>query len=397
MDINWNFNSLGTDAPGAMNRQLESTPLSQQGSIYSMTLDQIQDNLGRDCGQMNMEEFFKSICNTEETQGMVSTNGMGLQRQGSIALPRLLSQKTVDEVWKYVTEEGVHTNNYGGGTNTPHLQKQPTLGEVTLEEFLLRAGATGDSSNAGYIHDPNTSLNGEFQQRPMVSDVLNNGVPRSMNHGSNLHPSVNGSMPTYQPQQQQPQQNQLLPQQPYGYGYGYGQGIQTGFTSGQVSSNGIEGFMGIGNQSHQEKNMTIPSGGMSVGTCSPVTQFPVLDGIRMTNFGTSLAAPSPYICSGGSSVMGMMNNYGITVARRGIDKVQMRKIKNRESATRSRARKQAQVMELEAEVEKLKKENIDLLRKQAEMSKMQTKLVKGMVNLQGRSQTKLRRTKSDIQ
>lgn len=342
MDINWKFKSLGTDPPGAMNRPPVSTPLSQQGSIYSLTLDQIQNNLGKNCGQMNMGEFFKNICNAEETQGVVSTNGMGLQRQGSIALPRMLSQKTVDEVWKYLTEEEVHTNNDGGRTSIPHIQKQQTLGEVTLEEFLCRAGATGNNNNGGYIRDPNTSLNDEFQQKPMVSGMLNNGVPGSMNHGSNLHPNVNGGyMPTYQPQQQ----NQLLPQQtimstPYGYGYGNGQGIQTGFPSGQVSSNGIESLIGIGDQSHQEKSITIPSGAMSVGPCSPITQFPVLDGIRKTNVGTSFVTPSPYICSGGSSVRGMRNTYGITVAKRGIEIAQRRKIKNRESAARSRARKQ---------------------------------------------------------
>jgi len=46
-------------------------------------------------------------------------------------------------------------------------------------------------------------------------------------------------------------------------------------------------------------------------------------------------------------------------------------IKNRESAARSRARKQAYTMELEAEVQKLKELNAELQKKQEEMMEMQ--------------------------
>ncbi|VAI18313.1 unnamed protein product [Triticum turgidum subsp. durum] len=50
-------------------------------------------------------------------------------------------------------------------------------------------------------------------------------------------------------------------------------------------------------------------------------------------------------------------------------------IKNRESAARSRARKQAYTMELEAEVQKLKDLNQELVRKQAEILEMQKREV----------------------
>ncbi|KAF9621600.1 hypothetical protein IFM89_023775 [Coptis chinensis] len=51
-------------------------------------------------------------------------------------------------------------------------------------------------------------------------------------------------------------------------------------------------------------------------------------------------------------------------------------IKNRESAARSRARKQAYTMQLEAEVAKLKEENNELLKKQAEIIEVQKKEVR---------------------
>ncbi|ESQ44781.1 hypothetical protein EUTSA_v10003386mg [Eutrema salsugineum] len=393
MDSNWNFGSLGTAPLGMMNIPV-STPLNRQGSIYSWTLDQIQNNLGKDCGSMYMEELLKNICSAEETQGMVSTNGLndGLQRQRSIILPQILSQKTIDEVWKYITEEEEHTNKVGGSTNIPQIQRQQTLGEVTLEEFLTRAGATGNNNSSGYIHEPSSSISrnrnknlsfDKFQQEPMVSHLLNNNVARSRNYGSNFHPSLSVSM-SYQPQQQQ--QNQFLPQQPI-MSKTHGYEPQLAFTSGQINNYGLrDSFMEIGDQSHQQKNIslvpsnaTIPSGTMSVDTCSRITTFPQSDGIQKIGVGSSLVSPFPYISSGGNNARGRNNNNDIAA-----EKTQRRKIKNRESAARSRARKQAQIMELEAEYKKLKKENQELLRRQR------------MLNLQGRSERKMRRTKSDI-
>uniref|UniRef100_J3MTR4 BZIP domain-containing protein n=1 Tax=Oryza brachyantha TaxID=4533 RepID=J3MTR4_ORYBR len=57
-----------------------------------------------------------------------------------------------------------------------------------------------------------------------------------------------------------------------------------------------------------------------------------------------------------------------------VERRQRRMIKNRESAARSRARKQAYTMELEAEVQKLKEQNMELQKKQEEMMEMQKNL-----------------------
>ncbi|XP_009101826.1 ABSCISIC ACID-INSENSITIVE 5-like protein 8 [Brassica rapa] len=406
MDNNWNFKTLGTGPRGAMSRLPVSAPLSQQGSLYSRTLDQIQNNLGKDYGSMNMEEFLMSIYNAEGTQGIVPTNGVneGLHRQGSITLPRILSQKTVDEVWKYITEEE-HTHNDGGRTNIPQIQKQPTLADITLEDFLTLAGAILDpSSISGF---PNTSLNVEFQQKPMVSDVLGNinTVPINRVHGSYLHPNVNGSTSAYKPRQEQQQQhNPFQPQQPnMSKPHGYGYGTQVAFTSGQVNAHGIrDSYMESGDQSHQENNVTlvqsvapVPGGAMSVEVCSQITPFPVLDGMPKINAGSSIVSPFPFTTTVSNSVRDRNRNNGIAAEKKLVEKTYRRKIKNRESAARSRARKMLQTMELEAEAEKLRKENHELLKKQAKiMSEMQTELGKEITN---GSTKRLRRTKSNIQ
>ncbi|KAL1198680.1 ABSCISIC ACID-INSENSITIVE 5-like protein 8 [Cardamine amara subsp. amara] len=320
---------------------------------------------------MNMNELVNNIFSAQETQGMVSE---GWKKQDSITLPRLLSQKTVDEVWKYITEEE-HTNSHGGGTNIPQIhQSQQTLGETTLQEFLIRAGVEGNSNNSGYIHD--TSLGMQYQPKEKVSDLMNNIVSRS--HDSNLHQNVNRNMVTYQPRQP------IIPK-PNGNAYGK----QIGYSNG---------FMTIGEQSLQEKKRslvpnvaTIPGGGMA---CSSITPSPIFDGIQKINGESSLISPSSYIFSGGNSARCRKNNNIIAAENNLVDKRQRRKIKNRESAVRSRARKQAQTMELEVELENLKKQNQELLKLQAEMRKRPTQ--SGIINLQGQPETKLRRTKSDI-
>jgi ABA responsive element binding factor len=68
-------------------------------------------------------------------------SGGYLQRQASLILPRTLSQKTVDEVWKDMSKEFAAAGKDGsaiGGSIMAQSQRQQTLGEITLEEFLVR-------------------------------------------------------------------------------------------------------------------------------------------------------------------------------------------------------------------------------------------------------------------
>uniref|UniRef100_A0A2P2MEC5 Uncharacterized protein MANES_05G174500 n=1 Tax=Rhizophora mucronata TaxID=61149 RepID=A0A2P2MEC5_RHIMU len=70
-------------------------------------------------------------------------------------------------------------------------------------------------------------------------------------------------------------------------------------------------------------------------------------------------------------------------------------IKNRESAARSRARKQAYTTELEEEVAQLKEENQKLQKKQVEILEIKKKQVLEAINMQqGVKRQCLRRTQS---
>lgn len=361
MDGNMNFknNNLGNEPPGDGGG---GGGLTRQGSIYSLTFDEFQSSLGKDFGSMNMDELLKNIWSAEETQAMASgmvpvvgggQEGLQLQRQGSLTLPRTLSQKTVDQVWKDLSKVG---NSGGGGTNLSQVaqaqaqsQRQQTLGEVTLEEFLVRAGVVreeaqiaakaqiAENNKGGYFgNDANTGFSVEFQQpspRVVAAGVMGKLGAETANHlqvqGSSLPLNVNGARSTYQqPQQQQP----IMPKQP---GFGYGTQM------GQLNSPGIRGvgLMGLGDQSLtnnmglvQGAAAAIP-GALGVGAVSPVTPLSS-EGIGKSNGDSSSLSPSPYMFNGG--VRGRKSG----TVEKVVERRQRRMIKNRESAARSRARKQ---------------------------------------------------------
>ena len=138
-----NFKGFGNDPPanGGGGKPPGNNSLLRQSSIYSLTFDEFQTtmggSLGKDFGSMNMDELLKNIWSAEEVQSMATVGAGGglssvaavaahlgvppatpLQRQGSLTLPRTLSQKTVDEVWRDLSKEGNCAVN-----NLPHTCK----------------------------------------------------------------------------------------------------------------------------------------------------------------------------------------------------------------------------------------------------------------------------------
>ncbi|KAL9172383.1 hypothetical protein ABFS82_03G043200 [Erythranthe guttata] len=325
-------------------------------SFYSLTFDELQNTVGnesgKDFGSMNMDELLRSIWSAEENQLNVgSTSGGGgggggaapasngqleglgnLHRQGSLILPRTLSHKTVDEVLRDISKE------IDGG---PH--RQPTLGEITLEEFLVRAGVVREDTQLAPTNNNNINVNN-----------INNNDNNVGSFGDLWHPvnrvpvNVSGGRSSTQQvenQQQQQQHLQILPKQAAS---GYG-------TSNAMVVQGV--------------------GANGVAAPAPTPSVSV--------------TPVPYVFNGG------LRGRRSAAVEKVVERRQKRMIKNRESAARSRARKQAYTTELEEEVAKLKEEQEELQKKQAEILEMQKNQFLEMMKQQdGAKRQCLRRTQT---
>ncbi|OIW05103.1 hypothetical protein TanjilG_02576 [Lupinus angustifolius] len=353
---------------------IKSIPsLGRQSSIYSLTLDEFQNTLvsenGKNFGSMNMDEFLTSIWNAEDninqpvnhnhnhnhdsnnmslTETASSEKNMAtirkqpsLPRQGSLTLPAPLCRKTVEQVWSEIHKQqqqssnGNNSNN-GNVPNTESAPRQPTFGEMTLEDFLVKAGVVRETCTM------NHALMSHQQQQQQYGVYTNN----------------NTTMP------------------PYVIGGGVGNVVAQ-----QPYNTVAQGVGELGNGKRNDNSVYHPPAPPPPpGICFP--------GGRVVNGGgggyTMAVPPPPNIGIGGSVSPASSNEnsagqFGIEGRGRKrmvdgpvekvVERRQRRMIKNRESAARSRARKQAYTVELEAELNILREENNQLKQDLAELER----------------------------
>ncbi|KAL1128714.1 hypothetical protein V6Z11_A13G267200 [Gossypium hirsutum] len=137
--------TMGSQSNGQQSL-LQPSPLVRQNSWYSLTLNEVENqlgNLGKPLGSMNLDELLDNVWSTELNPplGMnntesISSSSSSLQRQASLTLARALSGKTVDQVWSEI-QQG-QKRRYGEGIKDQ--EREAMLGETTLEDFLVQAG-----------------------------------------------------------------------------------------------------------------------------------------------------------------------------------------------------------------------------------------------------------------
>ncbi|GAB2287507.1 hypothetical protein Dimus_021882 [Dionaea muscipula] len=285
-------------------KQMQSQPLVRQNSMYGLTLDEVQNQLG-DLGKplvsMNLDELLKSVWTVEANQPLgidientALSNQLALQPQGSLSLTSALSKKTVDEVWRDI-QQGQRKS-----IENMMREQQPNLGEMTLEDFLVKAGVVAEGS-------------------------LDKGNEDSVDEsGATATPQVPQAgqwMPFQQPHLQHPQQNMMAV-------YMQGQPMPQPMPMTAMARLDV---------SYGDKQMALRSPLMGALSDSQLS---------------------------GRKIIGQEEPVDKSVERR-----QKRMIKNRESAARSRARKQAYTNELENKVSRLEEEN-ERLRKRKELENM---------------------------
>ncbi|XP_020583900.1 ABSCISIC ACID-INSENSITIVE 5-like protein 2 [Phalaenopsis equestris] len=299
--------SGGGNGGGMQRPQIQS--LSRQESLYGLTLNEVQNHLGEPLHSMNLDELLKSIFPVDENQGQGMemegftqyASGSGLQRQGSSTMPHSLSKKTVDDVWRDIQQgrlkkvHSIEDRRPGHGH-----ERQPTLGEMTLEDFLVKAGVVAE----GTVVKRKDNAAGNVDGMSIANQMA--GVPDYAQGAHWLH----HYHPLQGMDQQQRQQNVMEAYMPSR------SVLQPMYTDSQV-------------------NISSPT----VGALSD------------------------------SHVTGRKRVVSGDMADKLVERRQKRMIKNRESAARSRARKQAYTNELENKVSRLEEEN-KRLKKMKELDKI---------------------------
>ncbi|XP_057785279.1 ABSCISIC ACID-INSENSITIVE 5-like protein 2 [Salvia miltiorrhiza] len=297
-----NNTGLSQAQPQSQIQSHDPNQLARQGSLYSLTLDEVQNqlgDLGKPLSSMNLDELLKTLwtaeANNQTGEGVdgvtnvqlpgQSAPGLSLNQQSNLMLSMDLSKKTVDEVWQDIQQ----------GQKRSSLDRKTTLGEMTLEDFLVKAGVVSESAGGNKV----------------LGSVADGGAdPTGMPHHAQW---MNYQMSSIHPQQQQ-------------------QGMLPAF----MPSHPVQQPITLGGNSIMDAaypEMTMCSSPL-MGTLSD-TQTP----------GRKRVAPDD-------------------IAEKSVERRQKRMIKNRESAARSRARKQAYTHELENKVSRLEEENERLKRLQ---------------------------------
>lgn len=417
-----------------------SSSIARQTSIYSLTLDELHNVLGepsKSFGSMNMDEFLKNLWTVEESQAMAAAMGPGvpsedwlhgMQRQASISLPRTLSKKTVDDVWKDIARGSIEMDPISGGASTH--ERQVTFGEMTLEDFLVKAGVVKkDDPGSASLFPFGMSFENPFGAMPMANNNKTDdsfgeisapfgvkGVEGeksrvavlptlSLSAGANMPvsqvhlesmqiESLNHVSPVIQPPEwlsnnafktdinyMHPLMNNTLHQHT----------LEASTRKGGVNG-AFDGGLGV---LGPESGVAIPAcaspASLALKTGSP--QSPMLDGFTPSYDSMALHSPLPYGMDG--FVRGRKRDFEGSLEKV-VERRQKRMIKNRESAARSRARKQAYTVELEAEVSHLKEENMKLRRHEEELADRRRRQLIGVLTSFGPKFTpkacRLRRT-----
>ncbi|KAG5248168.1 ABSCISIC ACID-INSENSITIVE protein [Salix suchowensis] len=275
------------ESPAPQPQLVQDQTSLKEHSLLSLTLDEIQLKRGKNFGSMNMDEFLTNLWSPDHDNQVASQPNQNVEpandptRQSSFSIPEIQREEPPPQ----------QISNTIDADHEPPDQGHQTLGELTLEDFLIKAGVVQEAPA------------GSSQQKRVKTTLDSNNSCLDMNFGTG-HIVM-------------------------GLGYhtaGNNLSAVNGFTAHQMYPQIKRCNVGeaVSNNADDDHENEMCQGMMELGAQSNKKR--VVDGPRE-----------------------------VVVERR-----RRRMIKNRESAARSRARKQAYTVELEHELNQLKEENAKL-------------------------------------
>ncbi|KAK1377644.1 Protein ABSCISIC ACID-INSENSITIVE like [Heracleum sosnowskyi] len=385
-------------------QQLDPSPPMEQNQ-NTLTSD------GKSGGSMNLDEFLTSIWTAEENEAqapnantMVPTEesstsltnmnpqyhfgeSSNIARQvsltrGSPSVPAPSCQKTVEKVWSEINRNQQSTNKI---LHAGSKQRKRSYGEMTLQEFLVEAGVVREEAPAAQIPPPRLHFQPQhhlqshpappvFQPRPAPPVFQPRPAP-----------------PVFQPRPAPP----LLPrpQLPNGYGmyFNYDSTTMSNFmiTGCGTSSVGVP-------SPFRPQPQTV---GGTVATCFPGGNIRI--GLQPAASFCGVGSASGVRGSESFGEMSAVSLDGIGMNQAGRKRIidrqtqlmieQRRMIRNRESAMRSRERKQAYTLELEVALNQLRHENANLLKRMKEMESESKQLKPEAAKIEAQAKAKEKR------
>ncbi|VAH65995.1 unnamed protein product [Triticum turgidum subsp. durum] len=217
-DVNFSKEEV-TSHPRVLEGEEQTIAPARQSSIFAPTLDELQYSMceaGHNFGSMNMDEFMSNIWNAKEFQeatggvlvgmevapvvgadggrGGEDAGGSNQARQESFSLPPPLCRKMVEEVWAEINRETrlVHSQPQsarpsplipveppaGNGGGVAANEQRGTLGEMTLEQFLVKVGVVRGSGTGGQAPVPVGMVHGQMNPAPAndMFQVMGDGM-----------------------------------------------------------------------------------------------------------------------------------------------------------------------------------------------------------------------------
>ncbi|XWS73917.1 hypothetical protein CRYUN_Cryun02cG0170200 [Craigia yunnanensis] len=156
---------------------------------------------------MNMDEFLANLWNVEENQvpsqlnqnEPINDKGIEsqptLEREGSFSILTPLCKKAVDEVWFEIQKDLSQQRKANNITDYEPPQRKQTFGEMTLEDFLIKAGVVQELSGSPQqkkvtpIQTNGTSLDADYgmghvigsSQQKMLTPIQNSNASLDAN------------------------------------------------------------------------------------------------------------------------------------------------------------------------------------------------------------------------